>query len=87
MAAVSEVPPGAPLPSPEVVAAVFHEVTVSEAMAVLVVEPIGGQHRVRWCNDRAVQALGYALEDIRSRTLGQLLPSLRGGESRFLLRR
>jgi diguanylate cyclase (GGDEF)-like protein/PAS domain S-box-containing protein len=51
------------------------------------VEPIGGQHRVRWCNDRAVQVLGYAREDIRSRTLAELLPSLRGGEATFLLRR
>jgi diguanylate cyclase (GGDEF)-like protein/PAS domain S-box-containing protein len=85
--AVSDGASGAPLPAPDVVAAVFHGVTVSESLAVLVVEPTRGQPRVRWCNDRAVQVLGYALEDIRSHTLGQLLPSLRGGEFKLLLRR
>jgi diguanylate cyclase (GGDEF)-like protein/PAS domain S-box-containing protein len=87
MAAVPDVLPGTPLPAPEVVNAVFHGVTVDGAMAVVVVEPTAGQPRVRWCNDRAVQVLGYALEDIRSRSLAQLLPSLRGAESRLLLRR
>lgn len=87
MAAPSDVPPGLSAPAADVVSAVFHGVAVSQVMAVLVVEFGPGAARVRWCNERAVQLLGYALEDLRSLTLGQLLPSMRGGEFKLLLRR
>ena len=72
---------------PEVVAAVFHGVTVSDSMAILVVERPGGEARVTWSNEKAVGLLGYALEDLRSLPLEQLLPSLDRGELKLLLRR
>ena len=83
----SDAPLAAPLPSADVVTAVFHGVAVTEAAAVLVVETDRGRPRVRWANERAVQLLGYALEDLQSLTMGQVLPSLRGGETKLLLRR
>ncbi|WP_369138526.1 putative bifunctional diguanylate cyclase/phosphodiesterase [Modestobacter versicolor] len=73
--------------SPETVAAVFHAVSVSDAMAVLVVEPVAGVLRVSWTNEKAVALLGYAAEDLRALPVEQLLPSLAGGELRLLLRR
>jgi len=73
--------------SAEVMAAVFHGVAVSDAMAILVVEPLGGAQHVSWSNDRAVKLLGYAQEDLRALSFEQLLPSLSGGELRLLLRR
>ena len=73
--------------SPEVMAAVFHGVAVSDAMAILVVEPVAGALRVSWSNDKAGQLLGYALEDLRALPVDQLLPSLSGGELKLLLRR
>ncbi|OMQ15396.1 GGDEF domain-containing protein, partial [Modestobacter sp. VKM Ac-2676] len=74
-------------PSPEVVAAVFHGVSVSSSSAILVVERTGGIARVAWTNEKAVAILGYAQEDLRALPVDQLLPTLRGGELRLLLRR
>ncbi|MGY1839521.1 MULTISPECIES: putative bifunctional diguanylate cyclase/phosphodiesterase [unclassified Modestobacter] len=74
-------------PSPEVVAAVFHGVSVSSSSAILVVERTGGVARVAWSNEKAVAILGYAQEDLRALPVDQLLPTLRGGELRLLLRR
>jgi diguanylate cyclase (GGDEF)-like protein/PAS domain S-box-containing protein len=73
--------------SPEIVAAVFHGVSVSDAMAILVVEQVDGVPRVSWCNERGVSLLGYALEDLRDLPVEQLLTSLGGGELKLLLRR
>src|SRR4051812_24785000 len=73
--------------SPDVIAAVFHGVTVSDALAILVVEPVGGALHVSWSNEKAVALLGYALEDLRRLPFDQLLPSLSGGELKLLLRR
>jgi diguanylate cyclase (GGDEF)-like protein/PAS domain S-box-containing protein len=73
--------------SAEVVDAVFHGVTVSDAMAVVVVEPVGGVLQVSWSNERAGALLGYALADLRRLPVHQLLPSLSGGEVKLLLRR
>ncbi|HEV7871483.1 MAG TPA: EAL domain-containing protein [Modestobacter sp.] len=73
--------------SPEIVAAVFHGVTVSDAMAIVVVEPVGGVTRVTWSNERSVALLGYAREDLQALSFDQLLPSLSGGELKLLLRR
>ncbi|SDX83961.1 diguanylate cyclase/phosphodiesterase with PAS/PAC sensor(s) [Modestobacter sp. DSM 44400] len=87
MTATSVAPLGQPLPAAEIVTAVFHGVAMSEAMAVLAVQVERGEPRVRWSNDKAVQLLGYALEDLQSLTMGELLPSLSGGEFKLLLRR
>jgi diguanylate cyclase (GGDEF)-like protein/PAS domain S-box-containing protein len=73
--------------SPEVMAAVFHGVTVSDAMAIMVVEPVGENLHVSWSNEKAVRLLGYAHEDLSALSFGQLLPSLSGGELKLLLRR
>jgi diguanylate cyclase (GGDEF)-like protein/PAS domain S-box-containing protein len=73
--------------SPEVVAAVFHGVAVSDATAIMVVESVGGVLHVSWGNDKAVALLGYAQEDLRVLPFEQLLPSLSGGELKLLLRR
>ncbi|MQA36099.1 putative bifunctional diguanylate cyclase/phosphodiesterase [Modestobacter roseus] len=74
-------------PSPEVVAAVFHGVSVSSSSAILVVERAGRVARVGWSNEKAVAVLGYAQEDLRALPVDQLLPALQGGELRLLLRR
>ncbi|MCZ2826455.1 MULTISPECIES: putative bifunctional diguanylate cyclase/phosphodiesterase [unclassified Modestobacter] len=76
-----------PHASPEVVAAVFHGVTVSDAAAVLVVEQVGAVLRVGWSNERVATLLGYGPEDLRAVAVEQLLPSLGGGELKLLLRR
>ncbi|MGY5883667.1 putative bifunctional diguanylate cyclase/phosphodiesterase [Modestobacter lacusdianchii] len=76
-----------PSASPEVVAAVFHGVSVSDAMAILVVEQVDGVLRVGWSNERAGTLLGYGLADLHAVPVEQLLPSLRGGELKLLLRR
>jgi diguanylate cyclase (GGDEF)-like protein/PAS domain S-box-containing protein len=72
---------------PEIVASVFHSATVSENLAILVAEVSGGSTRVSWGNQGAVSLLGYALEDLRSVSVQQLFPTLRGGELALLLRR
>ncbi|WP_308128156.1 putative bifunctional diguanylate cyclase/phosphodiesterase [Modestobacter italicus] len=76
-----------PSASPEVVAAVFHGVSVSDAMAILVVEQVDGVLRVSWSNERAGTLLGYGVADLHAVPVEQLLPSLRGGELKLLLRR
>jgi PAS domain-containing protein len=73
--------------SPEVMAAVFHGVTVSDVTAVVVVEPVGGVLRASWVNDKAGALLGYAPEDLQALPFDSLLPTLSGGELRLLLRR
>ncbi|MEU2350583.1 EAL domain-containing protein [Modestobacter sp. NPDC049651] len=86
MSARSRVQGDEPVP-PEVVNAVFHGVSVSDAAAILVVERVGGTARVTWSNGRAVDFLGYGLEDLRSAPFEQLLPSLGRSELKLLLRR
>jgi len=71
----------------DIMSAVFHGVAVSDAMAIMVVEPLGGAQHVSWSNDQAVKLLGYAQEDLAAISFDQLLPSLSGGELRLLLRR
>jgi diguanylate cyclase (GGDEF)-like protein/PAS domain S-box-containing protein len=68
-------------------AAVFHTAVLSDQMALIVVEAVGDQRRVTWNNEKAVQLLGYAAEDFADLPVEQLLPSLRGGELKLLLRR
>ncbi|GAB3347147.1 EAL domain-containing protein [Modestobacter lapidis] len=79
-------PTGQPVP-PDVMAAVFHTAILSDRMALLVVEVVGRRRTVVWTNDKAVELLGYAPEDLSALPLEQLLPSLGGGELRLLLRR
>ncbi|MCW2619080.1 MAG: hypothetical protein JWR28_2229 [Modestobacter sp.] len=73
--------------SPEIVAAVFHTASISDTMAILTVEAVGRTLRVSWSNDKAVQLLGYARDDLRALPVDQLLPSLAAGELKLLLRR
>ena len=68
-------------------AAVFHSAILSDRMALLVVEVAGRSRTVSWTNDMAVELLGYAAEDFAAMPVERLLPSLRGGELRLLLRR
>ena len=75
---------GAP---PEVVAAVFHGVTLSDTMAIMVIEQEGGVARLRWANDRTGSLLGYALEDLAGLPASHLFPTLVGAELKLLLRR
>ncbi|WP_052090378.1 putative bifunctional diguanylate cyclase/phosphodiesterase [Modestobacter caceresii] len=78
---------GEPQASPEIVAAVFHGVSVSDAVAVLVIEQVGGVFRVGWSNERVATLLGYGPADLHAVAVEQLLPSLGGGELKLLLRR
>jgi diguanylate cyclase (GGDEF)-like protein/PAS domain S-box-containing protein len=72
---------------PEIVSTVFYSATVSDALALLVAETVGGTQRVTWGNEGAVQLLGYGLADLRALPVAQLFPSLGGGELKLLLRR
>jgi diguanylate cyclase (GGDEF)-like protein/PAS domain S-box-containing protein len=72
---------------PEIVSTVFYSATVSDSLAILVAETVGGCQRLTWCNEGAVQLLGYGLDDVRALALDQLFPSLGGGELKLLLRR
>ena len=72
---------------PEIVSSVFHSATVSNNLAILVAESRGGTTRLSWGNQGAVHLLGYGLEDLRTLSVQQLFPSLRGGELGLLLRR
>jgi diguanylate cyclase (GGDEF)-like protein/PAS domain S-box-containing protein len=72
---------------PEIVSTIFYSATVSDSLALLVAETIGGQQRLTWCNDGAVTLLGYGLDDVRSVPLDHLFPSLGNGELKLLLRR
>jgi diguanylate cyclase (GGDEF)-like protein/PAS domain S-box-containing protein len=71
----------------EVVSSVFHSATVTDSTAILVAEASDTSQRISWGNEGAVKLLGYALEDLRCLPVEGLLPSLRGGEMRLLLRR
>jgi diguanylate cyclase (GGDEF)-like protein/PAS domain S-box-containing protein len=80
---------------PEIVSTVFYSATVTDTLALLVAETVAvGQRmtqrmtrRMTWCNEGAVQLLGYGLDDLRALPLEQLFPSLGGGELKLLLRR
>ena len=86
MSASTSVPVGPAVP-PEIVDSVFYSATVSENMALLVAEGGAATPRISWGNQGAVTLLGYAQEDLRNLPVEQLLPSLRGGELKLLLRR
>src|SRR3954464_6497359 len=74
-------------PSPEIVAGIFYGAAVTDMMAILVAERTGGTTRVTWGNQGAVSLLGYGLEDLGTLPFETLLPTLRGGELKLLLRR
>jgi diguanylate cyclase (GGDEF)-like protein/PAS domain S-box-containing protein len=82
----SSVPAEAQVPA-EVVAAVFYGTAVSDSLALLVAETVGGTPRITWGNEGAVRMLGHALEDLRSLPVTSLVPTLSGAEVRLLLRR
>jgi diguanylate cyclase (GGDEF)-like protein/PAS domain S-box-containing protein len=71
----------------DIVSTVFYSASVSDSMAIVVAEMVGGVPRLRWCNDGAVQLLGYGLSDLTSVRLEQLFPTLGSGELKLLLRR
>ncbi|MGY1771238.1 putative bifunctional diguanylate cyclase/phosphodiesterase [Blastococcus sp. SYSU D00813] len=73
--------------APDIVSSVFYGAAVSNSLALLVAETSGTGARVTWGNEGAVHLLGYALEDLRDLPVAHLLPSLRGGELKLLLRR
>jgi diguanylate cyclase (GGDEF)-like protein/PAS domain S-box-containing protein len=72
---------------PEIISTVFYSATVSDTMAVMVAEIDGGVPRLTWCNQGAVQLLGYGLDDLRALPLDHLFPSLGSGELKLLMRR
>jgi diguanylate cyclase (GGDEF)-like protein/PAS domain S-box-containing protein len=72
---------------PEIVSTIFYSATVSDTLAILVAEATPGGLSLTWCNEGAVQLLGYGLDDLRSLPLDQLFPTLGGGELKLLLRR
>jgi diguanylate cyclase (GGDEF)-like protein/PAS domain S-box-containing protein len=72
---------------PEIVSTVFYSATVSDSLAILVAETIGATQRLTWCNEGAVQLLGYGVEDLRATALSHLFPTLGKGELKLLLRR
>ncbi|SEO44723.1 diguanylate cyclase/phosphodiesterase with PAS/PAC sensor(s) [Trujillonella endophytica] len=76
-----------PRVAPEIVSSVFYGAAVSTSLALLVAETVGGEPRITWGNEGAMHLLGYALEDLRDLPVAHLLPSLRGGELKLLLRR
>ena len=85
MAVRVKAPAGAAV-SPEVLTAVFHTALVSDR-AMVVAEVVDRDRTVVWSNDQAADLLGYATEDLSAMPVEQLLPSLRGGELKLLLRR
>src|SRR3712207_7097351 len=60
---------------------------VSDTLVLLVAEMVGGTPRITWGNEGATQLLGYGLADLRSLPVASLVPTLRGGEVKLLLRR
>jgi diguanylate cyclase (GGDEF)-like protein/PAS domain S-box-containing protein len=72
---------------PEIVSTIFYSATVSDSLAILVAETVGGTQRLTWCNEGAVQLLGYGVEDLRATSMRHLVPTLGGGELKLLLRR
>ncbi|MFW3168540.1 putative bifunctional diguanylate cyclase/phosphodiesterase [Geodermatophilus sp. CPCC 206100] len=79
--------PAEPLVSAEIVSSIFYGAAVSDTLVLLVAELVGGTHRVTWGNEGATHLLGYGLEDLRSLPVAALVPTLRGGEVKLLLRR
>jgi PAS domain S-box-containing protein len=79
-------PDGDYVPS-EIVSTVFYSATVSDTLALVVAETVGGSQRLTWGNEGATQLLGYGLDDLRSLPVEQLFPTLGGGELKLLLRR
>ncbi|MPQ97066.1 EAL domain-containing protein [Modestobacter sp. I12A-02628] len=78
----------AALPAPaEVVAAVFHGATVSDAMPVVVVELTPAGLRLLWGNDAAALVVGCRPADLVDAPLVELLPFLGPAEQQLLLRR
>jgi diguanylate cyclase (GGDEF)-like protein/PAS domain S-box-containing protein len=72
---------------PGIVSTIFYSAAVSDNMALLVAETVGLTPRLTWCNEGAVNLLGYALEDLRALPVEHLFPHLGGGELKLLLRR
>ncbi|WNV73787.1 EAL domain-containing protein [Geodermatophilus sp. DSM 44513] len=72
---------------PEVVSSVFYGAAVSDTLVFLVAELVGGTPRIAWGNEGATRLLGYGLADLRALPVSALVPTLRGGEVRLLLRR
>src|SRR5688500_11719754 len=72
---------------PEIISTVFYSATVSDSLAILVAEATAAGQRLTWCNEGAVQLLGYGLDDLRALPVDQLFPTLGGGELTLLLRR
>ncbi|SNX95847.1 diguanylate cyclase/phosphodiesterase with PAS/PAC sensor(s) [Geodermatophilus sabuli] len=79
--------PAEPLVSPDIVSSIFYGAAVSDTLVLLVAEMVGGTARITWCNEGATQLLGYGLEDLRTLPVSALVPTLRGGEVKLLLRR
>ncbi|MGY1814490.1 putative bifunctional diguanylate cyclase/phosphodiesterase [Blastococcus sp. SYSU D00820] len=73
--------------APEIVSSIFYGAAVSDSLVLLVAEMVGGTPRITWGNEGAVHLLGYALEDLHHLPVGSLVPTLRGGELKLLLRR
>ncbi len=86
MSASISVPDGDYVPS-EIVSTVFYSATVSDSLALVVAETVGGTQRLTWGNEGATHLLGYGLDDLRSLPVEQLFPTLGGGELKLLLRR
>ncbi|MGY1692509.1 putative bifunctional diguanylate cyclase/phosphodiesterase [Geodermatophilus sp. SYSU D01105] len=79
--------PAEPVVSPEIVSSIFYGAAVSDTLVLLVAELVGGTPRVTWGNEGATQLLGFGLADLRSLPVATLVPTLRGGEIKLLLRR
>jgi diguanylate cyclase (GGDEF)-like protein/PAS domain S-box-containing protein len=74
--------------SPEIVSTIFYSASVSDSLAILVAESVGGGgHRLTWGNEGSAQLLGYGVDDLYGLPVEQLFPSLGGGELKLLLRR
>jgi diguanylate cyclase (GGDEF)-like protein/PAS domain S-box-containing protein len=76
-----------PLVPPEVVSSIFYGAAVSDTLVLLVAETVGGTPRITWGNEGATQLLGYGLADLRALPVASLVPTLRDGEVKLLLRR
>ncbi|MGY1643865.1 putative bifunctional diguanylate cyclase/phosphodiesterase [Geodermatophilus sp. SYSU D00703] len=73
--------------SPEIVSSIFYGAAVSDTLVLLVAEVVAGTPRVTWGNEGASRLLGYGVSDLRSLPVAALVPTLRGGEIKLLLRR
>ncbi|MGY1828484.1 putative bifunctional diguanylate cyclase/phosphodiesterase [Blastococcus sp. SYSU DS0541] len=72
---------------PEIMASVFYGATVSDSLAIVVVEMVAGRACLSWGNAGAGELLGYGLDDLRALPVDHLFPTLGGGELTLLLRR